>query len=143
MLVAILVFNSIFFLCMIVVIGRLSSLESRMKSSLSQFTDDAMVKYENIKNCCRKLDDKIEESVNENQKAVRNIGKMTTEVGKLRSDMTAAMKGINRNTKKVFEDLLSAVQENDPIKLSQVIRSAHVLVENFNEVEASFDDFVP
>jgi len=143
MLIAILAFNAIFFICMIVVVGRLSSLESRVKNSLLQFTDSTTAKYENIKNYCGRLEDEIEESVNENQKAVRSIGKMTTEVVKLRSDMTTAMKGINRNTKKVFEDLLSAVQENDPVKLSQVIRSAHVLVENFNEVESSFDDFVP
>ena len=72
----------------------------------------------------------------------RSTGEMRATIDTLQTSMKTAMMGINKNIKNVFDSLLTAVKENDPVRLSQVVRAAKVLTENFDTINCAFDDYV-
>ena len=101
--------------------------------------------------CCKETVSCIKEgmqmlnsSMTEMRMAVKSMEREQDEIRNnvdvLKAAMITALQGINKNTRSTLQALVEAVAKNDAVKLSQVVRAARTLIDNYDEVQNAFDD---
>lgn len=85
------------------------------------------------------MKDAIRKSTTESRGAIEGLDStlagMHNTVNKSTEEIKKCMTGIDENTRKIYGDLITAVEKNDIAKLADVVRAAKAFVENYDAVK--------
>ena len=120
--------------------GALLGLKSTFEARTAILTECCKETVSCIKEGMQTLDSNMTEMRLAVKSMEREQGEIRNNVDVLKAAMITAMQGINKNTKSTLQALIEAVAKNDAVKLSQVVRAARTLIDNYDEVQNAFDD---
>lgn len=102
----------------------------------------------------KKLDAALDRSFSNEEKSAENLSyirsqfdefdhdcsSLLAKVDKLSSQTTAALKGVDKSTLEILKNLIVAIDTQDAMKLSQVIRAAKTMIEHNDSVSEAIEN---